>query len=182
MPSRFGESAVNPSQGGSLPSGSGSRSYGSIPFANVTIMGIPWVLFCLLALSFGLIVSAIFKVFSWTISYFRRRPKVVGPLVEEARIAKMEQQQSRLSSPREAPLQPPPRPSSPPPSWRATSHTMFPSFPLSPASEPVEAGHSPLLPGAGEFRGSRSMPPTYVPTPFLAGSSSHPNSPIHYYY
>lgn len=181
MPSRFGRSTANPFPGGPQTLRGGSRSYGSIPFANVTIMGIPWVLFCLLAFSFGLIVSAIFKLFFWTISYFKQRPKVVGPLVEEARIAKMEQQQSRLSSPRGIPLQPPPRPLSPPPSWCAASHIMFP-FPSSPAPESTEAGPSPLLPGAGEFRGSRSMPSTYVPTPFLAGSPSHPNSPIHYYY
>lgn len=178
MPSRLDGPVAGPSQGAARPANSSSSNYGSIPFANVTIMGIPWVLFCLLALSFGLIVSALFKTVSWTIAYLGRRSKVVGSPAEEA---KADQQQPQLSSPHEIPSQPPPRPLSPPPCWRMATQTLFPLPPF-PESSPVEAAPSSLLPGAGEFRGSRSMPPTYVPTPFLMGASPHPSSPIHYYY
>lgn len=108
-----------------------SEVFGRIPFADTTILGIPWVLFFLLALSLGLMVAGLWNIVSWCWWAAQAKKKKtsdpgVSPSVE--------------CSPQSPKLDQSLPPSCPPPPYQTIN---------------------------GEFRGSRSMPPTYVPTPFI---------------
>ena len=143
-------------------------AFDRIPFSELTIMGIPALLFVLLAICVGLVAASIYNILCLCLNHLIQRPKVIGPIVEEAGQPAMVRPSDRTVGITDDTIIEVSSPSSPPP-------IVFRPLPQLPSAPPSPISQD------GPFRNARSMPPTYVPTPFVAAANS-PVAPNYGYY